>query len=123
MLKRLVFFGCFVVMGWLPPAFSEQPAPLQRANNEELSAGMGHFARARSLLVAAINEFDAGLKVVNPEALLDVKGFRGSLLERAGELERVLDPQPRVSRAGVAYEPDSRLLGAPKGSKAEAKLK
>ena len=83
---------------------------LQKADGETLSAGIGHFARARSLLLAAIREFDLGLAKVNPDMLLDSAKWRETLMERAGEIERVLDPQPRASKGGVRYEPDSRLL-------------
>lgn len=87
--------------------------PLQKADPATVSAAMGHFGRARSLLNAALREFDLGLKIVNPDALLDVGAWRSSVLERATELERVLDPQPRASKGGVRYEPDTRLLQDP----------
>ncbi len=106
-------------LGFVSPLAAEVIAdsaiPVQKAEGEKLSIATGHYSRARSLLIAAIREFDEGLKVVNPDALLDSQAFRASLLERSKDLERVLDPQPRVSKSGVRYQPDSRLLGGAKG--------
>ena len=91
----------------------DQAVSLQLAKGEKLSEAMGHYGRSRALLVAAINEFDEGLKLVNPDAMLDIKIWRGTLLERSAELGRLLDPQPRKSQSGVAFQPDSRLLRDP----------
>ena len=87
-----------------------EPVTLQKASGETLTAAVGHFARARSLLLAAVREFDLGLARVNPDALLDSTKWRNTLMERAKEMERVLDPQPRATKGGVRYEPDNRLL-------------
>lgn len=84
---------------------------LERAEGEQLATAIGHYTRARSLLLAAVREFDNGLKHANPQVLLDVKEFRNSLIDRAEDLEKVLAPQPKASRGGVQFSPDSRLLG------------
>ena len=92
-------------------AFAEkEPVNLQRAEGEELAAAVGHYARARSLIIAAVREFDKGHKRANPQALIDVKEFRHSLLDRAEDLEKILAPQPRSTEKGVQFSPDSRLL-------------
>lgn len=105
----------FLLAGSHTQAWAEAAIPLQKADGEKLSIAVGHYARARSLLIAAIREFDEGLKVVSPDALLDSNAFRNTLLEKSKDLERVLDPQPRVSKSGVRYQPDTRLLGNTKG--------
>jgi hypothetical protein len=86
---------------------------IAQARGERLSIAIGHYARARSLLIAAIREFDRGMGKADASPLLDVEEWRGNLITRAQELEKVLDPQPRSSRAGVKYEADPRLLGEP----------
>jgi hypothetical protein len=93
------------------PADTEPTIRIERAQGERLAQAIGHYARARSLLIAAIREFDAGAKLASPQSLLDVTTFRHTLLDRAEDLERILDPQPRVNRGGVRFEADSRLLG------------
>jgi len=83
---------------------------LLSADHESLAIATGHYARSRSLLLAAIREFDAGYKLANPDLILDSKIFRNTLISRAKELEHVLDPQPRASKTGVRFNPDTRLL-------------
>ena len=92
-----------------PPALSSSMG-LEKASGEKLAAAIGHYARSRSLLIAAINEFDKGYKIANPNALLDSKEWKSTLVDRAEELQRVLDPQPRASKGGVRFDADTRLL-------------
>ena len=58
----------------------------------------------------AVREFDTGLKLANPQVLIDVSEWRNDLLDRAEDLEKVLDPQPRASETGVTFQGDPRLL-------------
>lgn len=81
-----------------------------QASDQQSARAIGHYARARSLLIAAIREFDVGMKVAEPSTLLDPSGWRDSIAQRASELERVLDPQPRSTSSGVKFSPDRRLL-------------
>ncbi len=95
-------------------AMGKSSSSIQRAEGEVLAEATGHYSRARSLLLAAINEFDAGYRVADPSALLDAKKWRASLVDRATELERVLDPQPKASKGGVKFNADKRLLNEAK---------
>ena len=108
---RSLLFLCLVVFFQASPASADN---LSRASNENLASAVGHYARARSLLIEAIREFDRGHRIAEPDALLDSKRWRTSLLDRAQELERVLDPQPRVTRGGVKFQADKRLLNEAK---------
>ena len=93
---------------------SSRVARLETAQNEDMAVAVGHYARSRSLLIAALNEFDSGMKLANPDSLLDSKRFRAGIIDRAEELERILDPQPRATKGGVKYSADPRLLGSKK---------
>lgn len=84
---------------------------MERASNDELARAVGHYAKARSLLLAALREFDTGAKIASPNSLIDTKQWRQVVIGRAEDLERVLDPQPRVSKGGIRFNPDPRLLG------------
>lgn len=98
-----------------PAASAAEPGEsLARASGETLSAAVGHYARARSLLIEAIREFERGQKVADPGALLDAKRWHDTLVDRAQELERVLDPQPKASRSGIKFQADKRLLNEAK---------
>jgi|GEM_PF-2008761 len=90
---------------------------LERADEETQAAAIGHYARSRSLLLAALREFDYGYKIAKPDAILNSKAWRESVISRAEELEKILAPQPRITKSGVRFSPDNRLL------KSEAKGK
>ncbi len=83
---------------------------LGTAGPEQATEAVAHFARARSLLIAALREFDKGRKIASPSELLDVARWRNSLIDRAEDLDRVLDPQPRATKGGIRFEADPRLL-------------
>ena len=68
---------------------------LGQASQEETIEATAHYARARNLLITALNEFDKG---------------RNTLIDRAEDLDRVLDPQPRATKGGITFEADPRLL-------------
>ncbi len=128
--KNLLFTGISLILTTFPvaPFADEMPldpvAPtssvssdstpeslgLERATGERLATAVAHYSRARSLLIAAIAEFDKGYKTANPDALLVSKEWRATLIERAEELQKVIDPQPRVTRGGVKFSADTRLL-------------
>jgi hypothetical protein len=81
------------------------------ASSEQMAAAIGHYARARSLLIAAVREFDKGMSKADASPLLDTYVWRESMISHAAELERILSPKPRESKTGVQFEPDPRLLG------------
>ena len=108
-LKLLGFLGlCLMAL----PAFGAEPSPVSitQAKRESLASAIGHYARSRALILEAVREFDAGLKLANPQVLIDVPEWRNDLLDRAEDLEKVLDPQPRTSETGVTFQGDPRLL-------------
>ena len=102
----------------LKPTRIEAAAPaLETAHGEDLAAALGHYAKSRSLLVSAIDEFDRGYKLARPDSLIDSREWRSDLISRAEDLEKVLAPQPRVSKSGVKFEADRRLLKTNEGSR------
>lgn len=82
----------------------------EKASAAQQAIATGHFARARSLLIAALNEFDSGVRKADPSSLIDTGMFREGIKSRARELERVLDPQARESETGAKFQADARLL-------------
>ncbi|RMG44037.1 MAG: hypothetical protein D6719_02645 [Candidatus Dadabacteria bacterium] len=112
-LRYLVCLG--LVLIWAQIASAENTsAALERARGAELAAAVGHYARARSLLLAAVREFDRGMQMADPQALLNTKEWRTTLIDRAHDLEKILDPQPVITEKGVRFEPDPRLSGGQK---------
>jgi hypothetical protein len=83
---------------------------LGAARPEVAAEAVAHYARSRALLISALHEFDKARKLAKPDELLDSTKWRNTLIDRAEDLERVLDPQPRVTKGGIRFEADSRLL-------------
>ena len=112
-LQLLAIFAISLTV--LTPAHAEMKSlSLEEASAERLAAASGHYAKSRSLLIAAVREFDKAQKFAQPGALLEVNEFRNSIISRAEELERVLDPQPRISESGVKFEAYPSLMGGAK---------
>jgi hypothetical protein len=81
-----------------------------QASQEQAAEAVAHYARARALLISALNEFDVARKLARPDELLDPVKWRNTLIDRAEDLERVLDPQPRATKGGIRFSPDPRLM-------------
>ena len=90
------------------------------ASPERTAAAVGHYARARALLMQALDEFEQGRKIARPDLLLDADEFRISLVSRADELNRVLDPQPKVTRSGVRFKGSPDLVRDPRKEKSSS---
>ena len=91
-------------------SYTDTTPGLERADGETLAEAIGHYARARSLLIAAIREFDTATNIAKPDALINGSAWRSDLMSRAEELNHILAPQPRASKGGVTFSPDTRLL-------------
>ncbi len=74
------------------------------ASADSIASASGHYARARAMLVEALAEFDQATKIASPDMLLDTEEWRLSVISRTEDLNRLLDPQPRVSRDGVRFK-------------------
>lgn len=92
------------------PETIKKGVSIDQLEGPRLAAAIGHFSRARSLLIAAVHEFDAGTRIGNPDLLINSTEWRKAVISQASELERVLSPQPAEPKGGVKYEGDSRLL-------------
>ncbi len=93
-----------------PKKMEKKGIPIEKARGNKLVVGIRHYLQARDLLFSAVREFDAALKISNPQILLDVAEWRSSLIDCAEDLNSVVAPKPRESEGGVAFTPDSRLL-------------
>lgn len=90
------------------------------ASSERSKIALGHYARARAMLVEALSEFEQAEKLARPDLLIDSSAWRTAIVTRAEELNRVLDPHPRISRHGVRFKASSLLVREP--GKAQHKL-
>lgn len=97
-------------LGTSPTYAEKRGVALGQADQETAVEAVAHYARARALLIAALNEFDTARKIARPDELLDPVKWRNTLIDRAEDLERVLDPQPKATRGGIKFSADPRLL-------------
>lgn len=111
LLRSLVLTAALAATFMPSTAKAEEAQAIERASGDRLSKAVGHYSRARMYLLAAIKEFDQGMRSANANTMLDTGKFRATLVNRAQELERVLDPQPRVSHTGVKFSGDPKLIG------------
>jgi hypothetical protein len=80
------------------------------ASEERRDAALGHYARARTMLVEALAEFEQGREIARPDMLLDSEQWRLSIISRTEELNRLLDPQPKVTRSGTRFRASPHLI-------------
>ncbi len=99
-----------LVFGAGAPSVRAESVNLGQASQEEAAEAVAHYARSRALLVASLNEFDKARKIAKPDELLDPTKWRNTLIDRAEDLERVLDPQPKATKGGIKFSADPRLL-------------
>lgn len=130
MTKRCIFLALFVLSALTSTAYADggstggsshgtgmsgrgsgkSVSSLGQADNQVTAEAIAHYARARSLIISALHEFDKGRKLASPNQLLDPVQWRNTLIDRAEDLDRVLDPQPRATKGGIKFEADPRLL-------------
>ena len=84
--------------------------------SERETVAIGHFARSRALLIEALAEFEKGKTISDPSLIIDTERWRGSIVLRAEELNRVVAPKPRITRQGISYEANNQLTGFDKPS-------
>lgn len=113
MRNRVILLGSICLFLLPIGAFADSSDPAN-PDEEAVASAMGHYSRARSLLISAIHEFDRGRKLVGTGPLLDGGQWRNGVIDRAEDLEKVLDPQARTTRSGVRIEGDSRIIGEAK---------
>jgi len=112
-MKIRVLLGCVLALTSAicsGASAQDRGGDLDAANKQQSAEAVAHYARARALLISAVNEFDRARKIARPDELIDPVRWRNTLIDRAEDLERVLDPQPRASTGGIQFSADPRLL-------------
>ena len=105
--RLALFTAC---LGSLFSHVNDAHSESQYASEERNSAAVAHYARARSLLVEAVREFESGRELARPDMFFDGDSWRTNIVSRAEDLNRVLDPKPRVTRSGVTFRANPALI-------------
>ena len=90
----------------MPEAASSQ----DYAGPERTRGAVGYYARTRTMLVEALAEFEQGRKLARPDVLIDSEEWRLTLISLTEQLNRVIDPQPRVTQQGVIFRGNPRMI-------------
>ncbi len=85
-------------------------ADTKYASKERSTIARAHMSRARTLLVEALAEFEEGRKYARPDLLLDSEDWRLRVVSLTEQLNRVIDPKPRVTREGAVFRAPPRLV-------------
>lgn len=96
--------------GTLPPANSFSPIVTEYASEERSQAAIGHYSKARALLIEAMREFEAGRQIARPDLLLNPDQWKSGVTAKADELTHVIAPQGRDTEGGVRFREHPSLL-------------
>ena len=108
---RLFLSLFFLNLLVIPNVYAEENEHgIERATGPKLSAAIGHYTRARKLLLTALKEFDRGAQIASPEVLIDIEEWRTSINDRAEDLKIIIAPQPRITKDGVQYDADIKIF-------------
>lgn len=100
---------CFLIgIGSFIP--STVSADTKYASKERSTISRAHMSRARTLLVEALAEFEEGRKYARPDLLLDSEDWRLRVVSLTEQLNRVIDPKPRVTREGAVFRTPPRFV-------------
>lgn len=85
-------------------------ADQQYASRERATIARAHVSRARALLVEALAEFEESKKYARPDMLIDSEDWRLRVISLTEQLNRVVDPKPRVTREGAVFRTPPRFV-------------
>ncbi len=102
--------GLLVVAAFFSFASLNEAEAQRYASKERSNVAVGHYARARTMMVEALKEFEQGRRLARPDLLVDSEDFRLRLISLTEQLNRVVDPQPRVTRQGAIFRASPRLI-------------
>lgn len=77
---------------------------------DKLEEAQGHYAKARALLIAAVHEFDLGLKIADTSSIISPKAWRDTVIDKADDLEKITEPKAKEATSGVKYQGNSNIL-------------
>ena len=89
---------------------AEAETSARYASKQRQVAAAGYYARARTMLVEALSEFEQGRKYARPDVVIDSEEFRLTLISLTEQLNRLVEPRMRVSRDGLQVRANPRLI-------------
>ena len=80
------------------------------ASKARATVARAHMSRARTLMVEALAEFEEARKYARPDMLIDSEDWRLRVISLTEQLNRVVDPKPRVTREGAVFRTPPRFI-------------
>lgn len=80
------------------------------AGGERRSAALAHYARARTMLLESLAEFERARDIARPDLFIDSEQWRNNVINRAQDLDHVLNPRPREVAGGVQLSSQPTLI-------------
>jgi len=90
---------------------------IENASPERRAAALGHYSRAKTMLLDALDEFARAEQIAQPNQVLISSAWRASVEMQSRDLDRIINPEARVSVSGARFEASNsgiRLPGARK---------
>ena len=106
--SRLAFTSQ-VILTLLFTSFA-QAQTARYASEQRANAAVTYYARARTMLVEALAEYEQGKKYARPDMLHDSEEFRLTLISLTEQLNSLVDPQIRITRDGVRVRANPRMI-------------
>jgi hypothetical protein len=106
---RAVIMSCSMLISGIL-SVSVVSADTSYASKERSTIARAHMSRARTLLVEALAEFEEGKKYARPDLLLDSEDWRLRVVSLTEQLNRVIDPRPRITREGAVFRAPPRFV-------------
>ncbi len=80
------------------------------ASEQRANAAVAYYSRARTMLVEALAEYEQGKKYARADMLHDSEEFRLTLISLTEQLNKLVDPQIRITRDGIRVRANPRLI-------------
>lgn len=102
---KLMIFTIMLLVAIPQSSFAQQ-----YASNQRTRAAIGYYSRSRAMMVQALEEFEQGRKLAGPDLLIDPEEWRLSVISLTEQLNRVIDPRPKVTGQGVVFRANPRMV-------------
>lgn len=102
--------GLLVLVAFFSFASPKKAEAQRYASKQRSNVAIGHYSRARTMMVEALKEFEQGRRLARPDLLLDSEDFRLRLISLTEQLNRVVDPLPKTTRQGAIFTANPRLI-------------
>lgn len=101
-MKSKFVTACAAVLFCSVSGVNAQDVPSEiGAKSNRGAAAIGHYSKARALLIEAIREFEEGKRIARPDLVVNADDWRSGVDQKANELLRLTNPTVTVTESGI----------------------